>query len=254
MPVMRSLHTPVLVLLASNAAALAPAADPAAEPPGYKLEAFRWSGELAAGMRVQASNGHGDLHVRESADGTLLVSAMIQKIGSDADEFDVRIERGADALAVQVVPRVPAPQGRVDVTLMVPDRHAVELETDAGDIQVGEFDGAVRAHSRGGNISAMRVRSLAAQADAGSIAVALRGKRFRAPIELECAADIDVTVSADASLDVDARGREVEIALPADHVHDVIEAPGRYRGTLGAGGVALRATSRAGSVRVGPLM
>src|SRR4029453_16980701 len=83
----------------SSAAALAVGAvlaapDEAPVPPEdgaapLPLEAFRWSGDLPREATLVARNDYGELHVQESSDGQLLVSAMIQKIGGAADELVV---------------------------------------------------------------------------------------------------------------------------------------------------------------------
>jgi hypothetical protein len=247
----------------SSAAALAVGAvlaapDEAPVPPEdgaapLQLEAFRWSGDLPREATLVARNDYGELHVQESSDGQLLVSAMIQKIGGAADELVVEVRPAEGRVEVGVRAVVAEVHGRVDVTLMVPDGRSVDLETTAGDIRIQEFGGRVTARSRSGNVSAMRVRALEAEAENGGVSVALWGRRFRSPIVLHGRGDVEVLVNEGASLDLGAQGSRIEVSLPASRLRDVVEAPGRYEARLGDGGMALRATSLAGRVRIGPL-
>jgi len=219
----------------------------------FQLEAFRWSGDLPREATLVARNDYGELHVQESSDGQLLVSAMIQKIGGDADELVVEVVPAEGRVEVGVRAIVADVRGRADVTLMVPDGRAVDLETTAGDIRIQEFGGRVRARSGSGSINAMHVRALEADAENGSVSVALWGRRFRSPIVLRGRGDVEVLVNEGASLDLGAQGASIDVSLPAARLRDVVEAPGRYEARLGDGGVALRATSLAGRVRIEPL-
>ena len=219
----------------------------------FRLEAFRWSGDLPREATLMARNDYGELHVQESSDGQLLVSAMIQKIGGGADELVVEVLPAEGRVTVGVRAIVADVQGRADVTLMVPDGRSVELETTAGDIRIQEFAGRVKARSGSGSISAMRVRALEAETENGGVSVALWGRRFRSPIVLRGRGDVEVLVNEGASLDLGAQGSSIVVSLPAARLRDVVEAPGRYEARLGDGGVALRATSLGGQVRIGPL-
>jgi hypothetical protein len=235
---------------ADDGAGAQPGADEASQ---YRLEAFRWSGALERGATLVARNDYGGLHVQESADGTLLVSAMIQKIGGGAEELAVDVRPGEAGVEIDVQALVAEPRGRVDVTLMVPDGRAVDVATTDGDIRIQEYGGPVRARSARGSISAMRVRALDARADAGGVSVALHGRRFRAPILLSGAGDVEVLVNEEADLDLAAMGERVEVSLPAGRLHEVREGGGRYEARFGAGGASLRAMSFSGLVRIGPL-
>jgi hypothetical protein len=216
----------------------------------FQLEAFRWSGELRRGAALVARNDYGELHVQESSDGELLVSAMIQKIGGDAEQLVVEVRPAEARVEVGVRAIVADVRGRVDVTLMVPDGRYVDLTTTAGDIRIQEFGGRVKARSQTGSISAMRVRALDAETEGGGVSVALLGRRFRSPILLRGRGDVSVLVSAAASLDVEAQAPSIEVSLPAERLRDVVESPGRYEARLGDGGVSLHATSVAGRVRI----
>jgi hypothetical protein len=85
------------------------------------------------------------------------------------------------------------------------------------------------------------------------VSVALRCRRFRAPIELSGAEDVEVLVNEEADLDLTATGERIESSLPAGPLRWVTDAGGRCETRLGGGGVPLRATSLSGQVRIGPL-
>lgn len=132
------------------AAALAACAKPAPRS-SFKLDAFRWrAAETPQGVIV-ATNEWGDLRVRTAQRGGLIVSAMIQKIGTTRDELEIRIEEAAEKVVVRVVPLVRKPRGRVDLTLIIPPGKRLEGTTRDGLAEI-KYKGAAVVRTRGGNV------------------------------------------------------------------------------------------------------
>jgi hypothetical protein len=132
------------------AAALAACAKPSPRT-SFKLDAFRWRAEATPQTVIVATNEWGDLRVRTAQRGGLVVSAMIQKIGTTRDELEIRIEEAAEKVVVRVVPLVKKPRGRVDLTLIIPPGKRLEGTTRDGLAEV-KYKGAAVVRTRGGNV------------------------------------------------------------------------------------------------------
>jgi hypothetical protein len=150
----------------------------------FRIDRFEWQAEAdlsRAVKRIVVRNDYGDVRARRAGDGRVFVTAVIQRLGSDPD-IGVNVERHDEALAVTVV----APPGRravaeerpaktavdrADMVVYVPEgatfeattlrgivearrlKGAAYAETLDGDIRL-DVGGAVRARSRGGNVTA----------------------------------------------------------------------------------------------------
>jgi hypothetical protein len=117
----------------------------------FKLDAFRWRAAETPQDVIVATNEWGDLRVRTAQRGGLVVSAMIQKIGSTRDELEIRIEEAAEKVVVRVVPLVKKPRGRVDLTLIIPPGKRLEGTTRDGLAEI-KYKGAAVVRTRGGNV------------------------------------------------------------------------------------------------------
>jgi len=140
----------------------------------YELDSFRRRFVANPQAAVVARNDWGDLRVRTAARHGLVVSAMIQKVGTANDELEIRIEESVDRVLVEVVPRVARPRGRIDLTLMVPPGKRIEGATRDGLVEV-KYRGEVRARSRGGAITIDGALSADAESDSGEVVVRLAG-------------------------------------------------------------------------------
>lgn len=164
----------VLVLAAALAGCATPS--PRAAPEVFELDSFLWRAEAEETPQavVLATNEWGDLRVRTADRGGLVVSAMVQKIGSTRDELEVRVDESADTVVVEVVPLVAEPRGRVDLTLMVPAGKRLEATTRDGLAEI-KYRGEVVARSRGGEVTVQAAERASAQSETGSVTVQVAG-------------------------------------------------------------------------------
>lgn len=156
------------------------AAAPTIAPEAYALAPFRWRAAATPQRIVVARNEWGDLRVRTADRGGLVVGAMIQRIGTAGDELEVRVDERADRVVVEVVPLVPAPRGRVDLTVMVPAGRLLEAETRDGLAEV-KYKGRVVARSRAGAITVVAPGPASAASESGSITARLTGLDWSEP-------------------------------------------------------------------------
>ncbi len=149
----------------------------------FKVDRVEWLSDptLAQAVRsVVVRNDYGDIRARLAGDGLVMVSAVIQRLGT-APDIGVNVERHGDALVVSVV----SPPGRravgserpgktevdrADLVVYVPEgaslqasslrgmvearrlKRAVDVQTMDGEIRA-ESEGPVRARSRSGDVT-----------------------------------------------------------------------------------------------------
>jgi hypothetical protein len=169
-----------VALLAAALTACAGSAPRTAEAP-FALDSFRWRDDATPQGSILATNDWGDLRVRTADRGGLVVSAMIQRIGSTREELEIRIDETADTVIVQVVPLVAEPRGRVDLTLIVPPGKRLEGATRDGLAEI-KYQGDVLARTRGGDILIETAAHAGARSDTGSITAKLSGAAWRRPL------------------------------------------------------------------------
>ena len=219
----------VLLVAATLAACAKPSPRTAEEV--FKLDSFRWRAAQTPQAVIVATNEWGDLRVRTAQRGGLVVSAMIQKIGTKRDELEIRVEESAERVVVRVVPRVARPRGRVDLTLIVPPGKRVEGATRDGLAEV-KYKGDVAARTRRGSVLIETSGHASAQTETGGITAKLSGNAWQqAQSFASGSGDITVWLPEDANLVLRT-------------------ATGEAR--WGQGGPELRIASGRGDVRVVP--
>lgn len=214
-------------------AALAACARPSPQTPEetFKLEPFRWRAEATPQGVIVATNEWGDLRVRTAQRGGLVVSAMIQKIGTTADELEIRIEEADERVVVNVEPRVARPRGRVDLTLIIPPGKRLEGATRDGLAEI-KYKGDVVARSRAGSILIENSAHASARSETGAITAKLSGTTWKqAQSFASGSGDVTVWLPEDANLVVRTPSGEAK---------------------WGNGGPELRIESDRGDVRVVP--
>ena len=219
-----------LLVTATLAACARPS--PQTSKEAFKLEPFRWRAESTPQALIVATNEWGDLRVRTAQRGGLVVSAMIQKIGTAADELRILIEEAGDRVVVKVEPRVARPRGRVDLTLIIPPGKRLEGATRDGLAEI-KYKGDVEARTRGGSILIENPAHASARTETGAINAKLSGNTWtQAQSFTSGSGDITVWLPEDANL--------------------VLRTPtGETR--WGNGGPELRIDSDHGNVRVVPI-
>jgi hypothetical protein len=189
-----------LLLLPLVAAACAVPA-PGTADETFTLDSFRWRAESTPQDAIVATNEWGDLRVRTAARGGLVVSAMIQKIGTTRDELEIRIDETADRVVVKVVPRVARPRGRVDLTLIVPPGKRLEGATRHGLAEI-KYRGDVRARTESGDITIETSGHASAHSDSGSITAKLSGEAWQEPPSFTSGSgDVTIWLPAEATVD-----------------------------------------------------
>lgn len=219
------------------AAALAACARPSSRTSDevFKLDSFRWRAEGTPQGVIIATNEWGDLRVRTAQRGGLVVSAMIQKIGTTKDELEISIEESAETVVVRVVPRVAAPRGRVDLTLIIPPGKRLEGATRDGLAEI-KYKGDVVARTRGGNILIETPAHASAHSETGGITAKLSGNAWQQALSFASGSgDITIWLQEDANL---------VLRTATGGGTPPVET------TLGEGGPELRIDSIHGDVRV----
>ncbi|HEX7180316.1 MAG TPA: hypothetical protein VF756_00630 [Thermoanaerobaculia bacterium] len=240
----------VLLVAATLAACARPS--PRTSDEAFELDSFRWRAEETPQSAILATNEWGDLRVRTAQRGGLVVSAMIQKIGTTRDELEILVEEAAETVVVRVVPRVAKPRGRVDLTLIIPPGKRLEGTTRDGLAEI-KYKGDVVARTRGGNVLIETSAHASASSETGGITAKLSGKAWQQALSFASGSgDISIWLPEDANLVLRAAtGGAIEVGFPQAAGNGDRGAP-RIETTLGRGGPELRIDSVHGDVRVVP--
>ena len=124
----------------------------------WLIEKVQWSAELGAAGTVRVRNSFGDLRVRPSEDGQVLVSAVVQRHVEDALRARVDSRRPDSEFEIEVVfapETAPTPSSepeswqrrRVDLTLFLPLAPVLIAETEDGLIEIKGLESRIEARS-----------------------------------------------------------------------------------------------------------
>lgn len=110
---------------------------------------------LKAGQPVQIDNPYGDVRIRFGGYEPKLEWRTVGQQGSGDGEIAIS---GVDGASFQVLARLPegkvlAPDQRVDITVYLPQGHALEVLTERGLIEVRGVKADLKARSVSGNIA-----------------------------------------------------------------------------------------------------
>lgn len=218
----------------------------------FELDSFRWRAEATPQGAILATNEWGDLRVRTAQRGGLVVSAMIQKIGTAKDELEVRVQESAETVVVTVVPLVAEPRGRVDLTLIIPPGKRLEGATRDGLAEI-KYKGDVVARSRRGNLLIETPGHASARSETGGITAKLSGKTWHQALSFASdSGDITIWLPEDANLVLRAAtGGALDVGFP-QAAGSGGQGAARVETTLGLGGPQLHIDSIDGDVRVVP--
>ena len=200
----------------------------------FTLHSFRWQAAVTSQATVTATNEWGDIRVRTAQRGGVAVSAMIQRIGTTAEELAVRVDEGEDAVRVAVVPLVAAPRGRVDLTLMVPAGMRLEVATRDGVAEV-KHKGDVVVRTVGGAVTLLTPGHASVETSSGDVEAKLTAKGWERPVTIASdSGDVTLWLPTDAAATLEAEaGGGAEVTRPP-------APPGQ----------SVRVASRTGAVRV----
>lgn len=215
----------------------------------FELDHFRWRGDITGSESIVAVNEWGDLRVRTTHRGELAVSAVIQKIGTTEDEFEVRVDRNTDSLNINVATLTATPGGRVDLTLLIPPGLDLEARTLDGLAEI-KYSGDIEVQTRGGQILITSSQIATASSISGDIVVRLDGNEWPAPLAFESASgDITLSLPEDANVELHVRTPgAINPGLPAES--RVTRHEAGFDATLGGGGPELTIRSDSGDVRI----
>ena len=212
---------------------------------------------LQAGQPITVDNPYGDVHARFGgfAHGAEVHLVLQEPKGATHIALQPRLSDGVWVIA----PRLPqgatiADDQRLDLSVLVPEGHALRVRTGSGLIDVHGVHGDVDVHSDSGDISLRGIRG-AIQAETGeggieaSLDTAPRGARQRLAtttgsilvgIDDHLDAGIDMATSAQFATDYSLDIRRTPGEEPDKHAHTVI----------GANASHLALDSRRGEIRL----
>lgn len=217
----------------------------------FELDHFRWRDDITGAERITATNEWGDLRVRTTHRGPMVASAVIQKIGTTEDEFEVRIERPGGQIDVDVAALTAKPGGRVDLTLLIPPGLSLEARTLDG-LAETKYAGEIDVQTRGGQIVITSSRAATARSVSGDIIVRLDGTGWHAPLEFETrTGDIVLSLPEDANAELQVHtSGSIDSGFPADRTTTAAGDEAGIEATLGGGGPELTIHSESGDVRI----
>ena len=200
----------------------------------FTLHSFRWQAGATTQAAVTATNEWGDIRVRTAQRGGVAVSAMIQRIGTPAEELAVRVDEGEDVVTVAVVPLVAAPRGRVDLTLMVPAGMRLEVATRDGVAEV-KYKGDAAVRTVGGAVTLLTPGHASVETSSGDVEAKLTAKGWERPVTIASdSGDVTLWLPTDAAATLEAEaGGGAEVTRPPAPL-----------------GQSVRVASRTGAVRV----
>lgn len=141
------------------------------------VENYTWIGKIPEQRKVIITNLYGNVSSRLRSERQIGISATIQKIGVKPAEpsFDIKDVDGVTVINVNY----PDGQkdstghliGRVDVSVIVPENVAVQMQTSYGDISAKKHFSSITAKTDSGNIALGSVGELNAYSVSGDISV-----------------------------------------------------------------------------------
>lgn len=197
------------------------AEEPPAPPKEFRIERLEWSAppEVSRAVRrILVRNDYGDIRARFAGDGNVVVSAMVQRLGSEPD-IGLNVERHGEALAVTVA----SPPGRravgedrpgktavdrADLVVYVPEGAALEATTLRGIVEARRLRGEVAAETLDGEIRLDAAGPLRAHSVSGNLSVSL-GARPSGATLLETGSGavwLDLVEGSDYALQVETSG------------------------------------------------
>jgi hypothetical protein len=232
-----------------------------ARPPikDWRIEPFEWHGSLGAGRVLSVRNPYGDVRARRADGNSAAVYAAMQRHRDDPREWNVSIAQVGDGLVVDVVlesSAVPATSAahwaprRVDLTVYVPARAKLQVETTAGLIEAKRLGGDVEARSTNGEIVITTAGGVDARSQEGRIRYSFLDPAWVGRARLATrSGDITVTLPRGANVDLAIQTRGVistgEALAPAAR-----KSRRLLKSRLGAGGSPVAVESESGKVEI----
>jgi len=215
---------------------------------------FDWSGEVAAGGRVELHNVNGSVKVVQGSGRTLRVHA--DKSGRRADE--VRIEIHADDRGVTIDaihPRGAKRGGRgdgatIDFRIELPTGLALAATVVNGDIDASGVSDRVELTTVNGSITTEGARDVDASTVNGSLVVAWPGGAGgHATLEaVNGSLELRLPAQTDGKLDISTVSGKITSDFPLERREQMVGA--QASAVLGAGGAAMQLSTVNGAIRI----
>jgi hypothetical protein len=232
-------------------------------PNDWTIDNVRRSESTTGAEFLEIRNLHGDLRVRPVDEEEISLSAMIQRHADDPRHPEIRTSSEGSVFRVEVLypeaehaEPTPLPDAwskrRVDMTLFVPAKRPLTVETARGLIEVKGLDRGITARSASGDIVVSTAGPVNAMTEHGSIAAQFSDTTWETPIELETltgAISVTLPQTADTSVTMTTSGD-----FTTDFSLTVERQPGSERktaqATIAGGKSKLFMTSNRGSLKL----
>ena len=233
-----------------------------------KLRKYSWQGEVPRKNKVIVINPHGNITTRNTKQGNIELSGIIQRVGPEAPTPEVKISDNDGITLIEVVYDKPTTDkyanriGRMDIGVYVPQGVTVDMETTFGDIKAKKHASNLVAASKSGKIKLATKGTIIASSDTGSINVNIlpwEGRLFEPAKKKKVyeihtkEGEIKTYFEADANLAITANsGKSVTSNVPEfQKVIDASVAP-QFDTTLGNGQRVLKVFSVYGAIQLDP--
>lgn len=185
-------------------------------PDDWKIERFDATHELGQATAVEIRNDYGDVRCRVSDHNELSVVANIQRHQDDPRKAEVRIGEEGERITIEVVyppadddeaARITAEmeKRRVDVSVLLPEKPRLVVETGDGLIEVKGLKAPLDASTRNGRIVARTASTVRARSVHGPLEVTFRTTDWEEPSSLlSQTGDIAVWLPPEAAILVEA--------------------------------------------------
>lgn len=210
---------------------------------------FEWSGELAAGGRVEIGNVNGDIEVRPGSGKTVRVRGT--KSGKDAAEL--RIDVDAKNNRVEIRPVYPERRrnfdASVDFVLEVPSGIEVDAHAVNGNIDAKDVGTRLEVSSVNGEIATAGCPDVRGNTVNGAVRVQLPARARRAALEaVNGELEIRMAAGAGAKVQANTLSGEIESDFPLTRSRETV---GRHAsGTIGDGAAAIELSTVNGGIRI----
>lgn len=233
-----------------------------------KLRKYSWQGEVPRKNKVIVVNTHGNITTRNTKQGNIEISGIIQRVGPDAPSPEVKVTDNDGVTLIEVIYNKPTTDkyanriGRMDIGVYVPKGVTVDMETTFGDIKAKKHASNLIAASQSGKIKLATKGTIIASSDSGSINVNIlpwEGRLFepankKKVYELHTKnGEINTYFEAEANLAITANsGKSITSTEPEfQKIIDASSAP-QFDTTLGNGQRHLKVFSVYGAIHLEP--
>lgn len=222
----------------------------------FEVKSFRWSGDLQKERHVWATNAYGDIHVRNSKNGGIGVSAIIQKLALSQADPEVQITEDKSGYRISVYHPAnrkieKAFEGRVDLTLLLPVQTVLTATSTTGNIFI-RMKGSVDTVTDSGNLSIDTTGHIQAKTISGTITAWVKGVNVSQPMRVASkTGDITLKLSEQADIIIHATtGGTIDVYPSIGVAGPIFSNDHAIIWKLGSGNKKLEVESVTGSIRM----